>query len=146
MLEKQTMPIKKEMNLPTEGKSPEVTKTIKKTTLNKKIFSLIVFVLFIVITIIAISSSYQLYKVKSPNYQKQVIEKQTKDTINAVGKLIELPSDIPQIATVTDADLLKKNQPFFDNTKNGDQVLVFQKQVIVYRPSINKIINVGPII
>ncbi len=112
----------------------------------KKMLKIVGLLLVVAITGIAIYSSWELYKIKSPTYQKQMLEQQTKDIINAVGKLIELPSDTPQIATVTNVDALKKDQPFFDNSKNGDQILIFQKEVILYRPSTNKIINVGPII
>lgn len=115
-------------------------------SLKKKVLLTMAIVVFIAVAAVAVYSSLQLYRIKSPGYQEQIIEKQTKDIINAVGKLIELPSDTPQVATVTDVDTLKKNQPFFDSAKNGDQILIFQKEVILYRPSINKIINVGPII
>ena len=74
-----------------------------------------------------------------------MLEKQTKDIINAVGKLIELPDGVPQIATVSDAETLKKSQPFFSKARNDDQLLIFQTEAILYRPSENKIINIGPI-
>jgi hypothetical protein len=40
-----------------------------------------------------------------------------------------------------------KNQPFFQQAKNGDQLLVFTKEklAIIYDPKIHKIINVGPV-
>jgi len=118
----------------------------KKKSLAKKLFFFVFAVLFFAVAGVAAYSSYELYKIKSQNYQQQAIEKQAKDIIGAVGKLIELPSDTPKIATVTDAEALKKNQPFFDNSQNGDKILIFQKEVILYRPSADKIINVGPVI
>lgn len=72
---------------------------------------------------------------------------QTKELVDAVGKLIELPGDEqPTIATVTDADKLR-NQTFFLNAQNGDRVLIYTtaKKAILYRPSINKIIEVAPV-
>lgn len=145
MLDKKTSPIKQGITTQIQEQGTEkVKKTGKKPI--KKIIYVFIGLVFVIVAVIAIYSSYELYRIKSPNYQKQIIEKQTKDIINAVGKLIELPDDIPQIATVTNVDTLKKDQPFFDKAKNGDQLLIFQKEVILYRPSINKIINVGPII
>ena len=52
----------------------------------------------------------------------------------------------PNVATIIDKDKLK-DQAFFNNAENGDKVLIYTKaqKAIIYRPSTNKIINVGPI-
>lgn len=65
----------------------------------------------------------------------------------AVGKLIALPTDeVPTVATVTDTEGIK-DQPFFVNAKVGDKVLIYAnaKKSILYRPSENKIIEVGAV-
>lgn len=67
--------------------------------------------------------------------------------IGKVGQLMELPADEkPTIATVSDVNKLQ-GQPFFDKAQNDDKVLIYKaaKEAILYRPSENKIINVGPI-
>lgn len=72
---------------------------------------------------------------------------QADKTVVQVGKLMELPTgEIPTIATVSDVNKLK-NQPFFSKARNDDKVLVFTqaKEAILYRPSINKIIEVASI-
>ncbi len=77
----------------------------------------------------------------------ELSQTQTKDLIDAVGKLIELPADEqPTIATVTDADKLR-SQAFFLNSQNGDRVLIYTtaKKAILYRPALNKIIEVAPV-
>lgn len=67
--------------------------------------------------------------------------------VEQVGKLISLPTDEkPTVATVTDASKVK-DQPFFANAKNDDRVLIYQKaaKAILYRPSENRIIEVGAV-
>lgn len=64
-----------------------------------------------------------------------------------VAKLIDVPKDEPPtLATVTDKEKLK-DQPFFKDAQNGDQILIFPqvKKAIIYREKENKLINVGPI-
>ncbi|MBI3385840.1 LytR C-terminal domain-containing protein [Candidatus Gottesmanbacteria bacterium] len=67
--------------------------------------------------------------------------------IQAVGKLMALPTDeTPTVAAVTDSQKLP-NQPFFANAKNGDVVLLYinAKKAILYRPERNQIIDIAPI-
>ena len=62
-----------------------------------------------------------------------------------VGSLIELPAgENPTIATVSDVTKLT-SQPFFAHAQNGDKVFIYQKakEAILYRPSMNKLIQVG---
>lgn len=53
---------------------------------------------------------------------------------------------MPTIADITDKDKLK-DQAFFKDAENGDQLLLFSKAKVamLYRESTNKLINVGPI-
>lgn len=63
-----------------------------------------------------------------------------------IGKLMDLPkNETPTVATVTDVSKLKA-EPFFQNAKNGDKVLIYQnaKKVILYNPGAKKIVNAGP--
>lgn len=73
---------------------------------------------------------------------------QTADTIlKRVGALINLPAgETPTIATVEDRSKLV-DQAFFSQAQNGDKLLIYTKakKAIIFRPSNNKIINVGPI-
>lgn len=72
---------------------------------------------------------------------------QLAETVAAVGKLISLPTnETPTLATVTNVNDLK-GQSFFANAQNGDKVLIYaqSKVAILYRPSINKIIQIGSV-
>jgi hypothetical protein len=117
---------------------------VKKTS-KKSFFNNLARLLFLVVTTVAIYSSYQLYILKKPDYQQQQAKKQTDHIISAVSRLIEIPTDTPQVATVADVDTLKKTQPFFEKAQNGDSLLVFLNEAILYRESINKIINVAAV-
>jgi hypothetical protein len=109
-------------------------------------------ILIIVILIVAALPSYYYYN----QYQKaQALLQNPKasasaevgDLVNKVGKLIELPvNEAPTIATVSDVSKLS-DQAFFAKARNGDKVLIFtqSKEAILYRESINKIIQVAPV-
>lgn len=75
------------------------------------------------------------------------IEQEIKEVTAAVGKLMFLPNEKPEIATVIDPDALVKDQPFYEGVKKGDKVLFYPeaKRAIVYSPSRNLIINAGPV-
>ena len=65
-----------------------------------------------------------------------------------VGTLIELPQgEAPQMATIDDAESAKVVQPFLSSAQNGDILIVYASAQIalLYRPSANKLIAVGPI-
>ncbi len=98
-----------------------------------------------VAVLVALYSSYELRKIKSPEYNQKLVQAQTQKITDEVGALIELPSGTPQIATVTNVDVLKQTQPFFAKAKNDDVLLIYATQAILYRPSIHKIIDVAPV-
>lgn len=89
---------------------------------------------------------YKKYQTAQKTLQKQLSPDDREKLIAQVGKLIELPKEEPTVASISDKEKLK-NQPFFQNAKNGDKVLIFTKakKAILYRPSINKIIEVSQI-
>ena len=94
------------------------------------------------------SKKYQAMKVDKNIDAQTDAQKEIDMLVMAVGKLIELPNDeVPTIATVLDKDALKE-QLFFAKAENDDKLLAYTKtmQAILYRPSVNKIINVAPIV
>lgn len=73
---------------------------------------------------------------------------QVQQTIDKVGKLYSLPAnEEPDVATVKDKEQLKKEYPFFDQAENDDVVLIYKeaKIAILYRPSTNQLVKVGPV-
>jgi hypothetical protein len=68
-------------------------------------------------------------------------------TLQAIlAQYMELPSEPPTLATVSDVSKLR-NETFFTRAQNGDKVLIYPttKKAYLYRPSTKKIIEVGPV-
>jgi hypothetical protein len=108
---------------------------------------IISFIAFLaLVTAVLIFTQY----LKSQSQLKQLSQQnvdQTPKIIEQVNKLFQLPTEeIPTVATVTDKEKLK-NQPFFTLAENGDNILIYlqAKKAILYRPSINKIIDIAPV-
>ena len=79
--------------------------------------------------------------------QKSQASDDLNTVIDQIGKLVILPTgEQPTLATVSDITKLK-GQPFFTNAANGDRILVYPKvkKVILYRPSLNKIVEMAPL-
>lgn len=128
------------------------TKAKTNTGTGKKLFPKIAFITVAVIIAAAIIASSYFF-VQYRNAQKLlknptlVAAQDSKSLVSKVSNLIELPKgEDPTIATISDINQLKA-QPFYKNAQNGDKVLIFikAKRAILYRPSINKIIEVAPI-
>lgn len=120
-------------------------------SMKKKIsYKTISLVIIIVIALLGVGSAIYFYNQYSalkanPNLEAQ---KETQALVSKVGGLMQLPADeTPTVATVSDANKLK-DQTFFKDAKNGDKLLAYTKamEAILYRPSINKIIAVAPIV
>jgi len=116
---------------------------------SKKIVIFFVIVIAFAITALPAYYFYSKYQRAQQllNNPTLAVQKESKTLVEKVGRLIELPTgEIPTIATVSDKKKLK-DQPFFKKAVNGDKVLIFTqgKKAILYRPSINKIIEVAPV-
>lgn len=81
------------------------------------------------------------------NNPTMAAKEEVKKITDQVSKLMVLPTkEEPIVVTVLDKNKLK-DQDFFKKAENGDKVIVYSvsKQAILYRPSINKIIQVAPL-
>jgi len=109
-------------------------------------------ILFVIVLILGyflfsyINTKRELQLLKDPAAQEALTKKENEKLIHAVSKLIELPTGLdPVVGTVLDAASLAKDQQFFTNAQNGDKVLIYEDKAIIYRPDLNKLINVGPV-
>ncbi len=88
---------------------------------------------------------YQLHNLKVN--EELTLTKEAEDLLSSVAKLYLIPTgEEPTIATVSDPNALR-GQSFFTASQKGDKVLIFTKagKAVLYRPSINKIIETAPI-
>lgn len=130
---------------------------------HKHLSWLTISIIIIVILVVAGLPSYYFYTQYQQTYKKyqDVVEKnplsaknEIPEIVAQVGALILLPTgDTVTLATVKDVTQVG-NSPFFKNAKNGDKILIFKEsnehsspsdKAILYRPSINKIIEVGQV-
>jgi len=101
----------------------------------------------VIILLIALVPSIYFYLKYRQAVSSKPVLLEAQSVIKKVSQLIELPdNEEPTVATVSDKNKLQ-DQPFFTNAENGDKVLIYTqaKKAILYRPSINKIIDVAPI-
>ena len=123
---------------------PEITPLLKNDA--KKI--IIIVALCAVLIGILTAGVYFYFQFQSGQKVAGVTTIQEVDRlVEKVGKLVELPKEERvTLATVSDISKLK-DQPFFSQSQNGDKVLIYEqsKKAILYRPSTNKIIEIGPV-
>jgi len=115
---------------------------------HKSLFILVGIVLGVGLTFLYIQEFGIPFKKVLQNISKTEENKQIKQILDDVGKLIILPEDEePVLATITDVYSLVKEQPFYKGAKDGDIVIVYQKSLkaIIYSPQRNIIVNVGPV-
>lgn len=108
----------------------------------KKVFLPLLLVFSLVSSVLAGFFFVQYQQAKNNNPEIEV-----KRVVSKVSRLIELPTEeTPTLATVSDKGKLAE-QEFFAKAENGDKVLVYLQsgKAILYRPSVNRIIDVAPI-
>lgn len=117
-----------------------------QTTLNIRMIGIISIVI-VCIGLLIFVLSRQVFFADTSVSSAQSAETNVSSVASRVGNLILLPTgETPTLATVSDKTKLQ-NQPFFKHAENGDKVLIYTnaKEAILYRPSINKIIQVAPL-
>lgn len=102
----------------------------------------------LIIILVIVGSAYGVYQKFFNLSPEERAQKQLAAAVAAIEKHMILPEgDEPVLATITDVETLKGQQPFFNNAVNGDQLLLFSRSLkaVIYSPSRNKIVNAGPI-
>jgi predicted PurR-regulated permease PerM len=96
----------------------------------------------IVVVVVLVITLAAFFLVRSRTSESQNATKELEDIVSELSKTIDLPEEVPTIATVTDKNLLNE-QEFFSRAENGDKVVIFQvwRKAILYRPSSKKIID-----
>lgn len=110
---------------------------------------IIVFFFILLSLVLVVTNIYFYRRATAATRAKITAEQVTENLVAQVGKLIVLPqNETPSIATVTDPEKLKKDQPFFANAKVGDKVLIYAtaRKAIMYSPTENKIVEVAPLL
>lgn len=111
----------------------------------KKLYTIAVVVVILLALGVAAYYAKSYYDLRAN--PDQATQAESKRLTDAVGKLYQLPRDeTPIIGKVQDKEKLK-DQPFFKDAQNNDDILIYQKAkvAIIYRAIDNKLINVGPI-
>ncbi len=104
--------------------------------------------MFVVLLVVLVAVGYtQLRGETTTTEAAPLDQREISKLVDKVGKHILLPSgEQATIATVTDVTKLEKND-FFSLAQNGDKVLIYAnaKIAILYRPSLDKVVTVGPV-
>ncbi len=125
---------------------------VRRPTLLQRCFRFVRRFIVLFLLIILVLWSYGFYELgRQVVYQENrslFEQQQATALLQKVGTLIELPAnETPTMATITNAALVKQTQPFLANAENGDVLIIYAnaKTAILYRPSENKLIAVGPV-
>lgn len=122
---------------------------------NKKRFFIAVTVTILIIALIGgLGTTAYLY-FRSQNQLKSThpinsLDKASKPlddqtVISRVSRHMLLPVGAAKIITISGVEKLKSEQIFFKRAADGDKVLVFPQQAIIYRPSADIIVEVAQI-
>lgn len=116
-------------------KNPEGWKKFNK----KKIIKLAVIIIAAILVILLIWGIFSMVRNNSGSKEAKMIK--------MVSKHLLLPSEKPAVVDIKDSAELIKEQPFYQGTQDGDVLLIFTeaKKAIIYSPSRDIIVNVGPI-
>lgn len=90
----------------------------------------------------------QVARLRTPEGQQEAVLGEVDSLVERVSQHILLPEETPTIATVTDAEALAAEQPFFRDAQNGDRIMIYPEaeRAILYNFEEDILVNVGPYI
>ncbi len=111
-------------------------------TNNKRSFALV-----LIVIVVPLSSAFYFHWFNIGLSKQEIQQRQIASVVSSIGKLMIVPKGTPVLATVKDVSKLKKQQTFFRNAQNGDNLVIFPQsgRAVIYSPSRNLIVNVGPV-
>lgn len=111
------------------------------------IFVIALVVLFAVYFALDRAGYVKTYQLGLQVQEQQAMQGEDQMALESLKKILLLPDDFdPTIATISDAEALKLEQPdFFGSAKNGDRIIIYPTIAIIYDYQANKIIKVGPV-
>ncbi len=76
-----------------------------------------------------------------------VSQPSSSELLAELQQVMIVPQEQPQIATVTNASVLRVQQPFYVNVQNGDVLFLFPTagKAVLFRPSTHQVVNAGPV-
>ncbi len=116
---------------------------------NKLLFIVLVLVALLgLVGTVIFYNKYQDVKNNPTQAQKAQNSAETQRVLGELKKVLRVDeTEAPTVARVEDAAKLKKaNAEFYKNVEKGDYLVIFPKRAIIYRESIDQIINIAPII
>ncbi|MBX4198814.1 hypothetical protein KW800_00870 [Candidatus Parcubacteria bacterium] len=112
-----------------------VPKNVRRVTL-----ALTLLVVLLLVSMFFMLKQLEIYRAPALSAEDKV-----RQIVEKVSYAAVLPSsEVPTVATVSDPSKLV-NQPFFINSKAGDQVLIYPiaKRAVLWRPSENKVVEIS---
>ncbi|TSC58664.1 MAG: Uncharacterized protein Greene041619_374 [Candidatus Peregrinibacteria bacterium Greene0416_19] len=73
-------------------------------------------------------------------------KEEAKKVVDQLRQIYDLPTDVePTVATIVDAAALAKQNDFYKQARNGDNLIITPQRAILFRASENRIIDVVPV-
>jgi hypothetical protein len=119
----------------------------------KKFIKASIIFLIAVGLIVAVFVTYRLYSDSRaklsgqnlPTAQVQKAPETDQDVIERVARHMVMPTGVPKVVTVKDVETLRKQEPFFAKAQDGDKLLVYSDEVVLYSPRLDRVVEIAQI-
>lgn len=110
-------------------------------------FSFFLFLILIILGVLYYKQYQELSRLKDPVLQTEYAQKQVEKVIEDMKKYVVIPTDeeLKLLGVISNAETMKKDQPFYANVENGDYIFLFSKtaRALIWRPQDKKVVNFG---